>query len=64
MRQRTANEIASYLFSRGKLTGLFVYHRTVSITDVYHLKIKYDQDKFGAGFRRIRHDKNGGKLSS
>jgi len=34
-----------YLF---KLTKLFVHHRTVSMAAVYQLKIKYDQDKFGA----------------
>ena len=29
---------------------VFVCHRTVSMTAVYQLKIKYDQDKFGAVF--------------
>ena len=29
---------------------LAVYHRTVSMTAVHQLKIKYDQDKFGAVF--------------
>ena len=29
---------------------LFVCHRTVSMTAVYQLKIKYDQDKFEAVF--------------
>ena len=29
---------------------LFVCHRTVSMTAVYQVKIKYDQDKFGAIF--------------
>ena len=33
---------------RRKLTVLFVCHRTVSMTAVYQLKIKYDQDKFRA----------------
>ena len=36
--------------SSGKLTVLFVCHRTVSMTAVYQLKIKYDQDKFEAVF--------------
>ena len=36
---------------------LFVCHRTVSMTAVYQLKIQYDQEKFGAVFGRIRHDK-------
>ena len=31
---------------------LFVCHRTASIAAVYQLKIKYDQDKFGAVFKR------------
>ena len=38
------------LSSRRKLTVLFVCHRTVSMTAVYQLKIKYDQDKFKAVF--------------
>ena len=38
------------LSSRGKLTTLFVCHKTVSMAAVYLLKIKYDQDKFGAVF--------------
>ena len=38
------------LSSRKKLTVLFVCHRTVSVAAVYQLKIKYDQDKFGAVF--------------
>ena len=29
---------------------LFVCHRTVSVAAVYQLKMKYDQDKFGAVF--------------
>ena len=29
---------------------LFVCHRTASMTAVYQLKIKYDQEKFGAVF--------------
>ena len=36
------------LSARGNLTALFVCHRTVSMAAVYQLKIKYDQDKFGA----------------
>ena len=36
------------LSSDGKLTAIFVCHRTVSMAAVYQLKIKYDQDKFGA----------------
>lgn len=36
--------------ARGKLTALFVCHRTVIITDAYQMKIKYDQGKFGAIF--------------
>ena len=38
------------LYSRRQLTVLFVCHRTVSMTAVYQVKIKYDQDKFGAIF--------------
>ena len=41
------------LSSRGKLTRLFVCHRTVKMAPVYQLKIKYDQDKFGRGLRCI-----------
>ena len=58
--------ITCYMFihnmssSRGKLTVGFPCHRTVSMTAVYHLKIKYIQDKFGGFFRR----KTPGKLSS
>ena len=48
---------AACLSLRGKLTGLFVCRRTVSITAVDQLKIKYDHDKFGAVFRRIRREK-------
>ena len=36
--------------SRRKLIVLFVCHRTVSRAAVYQLKMKYDQDKFGAVF--------------
>ena len=43
---------------------LAVYHRTVSMTAVHQLKIKYDQDKFDAVFICIRHDEKSGKLSS
>lgn len=52
------------LSSRGKLTVVFVFHRTVSVAAVYQVKIKHDKNKFGAVFRRILHDKNGGKLTS
>ena len=38
------------LSSRGKLTVVFVCHRTVGMAAVYQLKIKYDQDKFGVVF--------------
>ena len=38
---------------------LFVCHRTVSMTAVYQLKIKYDQDKLERFFRCIRHGKKG-----
>ena len=37
-------------FSRVKLTGVFVSHRTVSMAAVYQQKIKHDQDKFGVAF--------------
>ena len=32
-----------FIFSRGKLTALFVCHKTVSMAAVYRLKMKYDQ---------------------
>ena len=32
------------------LLRLFFYHRTVRMAAVYQLKIKYDQNKFGAAF--------------
>ena len=38
------------LSSRGKLTVVFVCHRTVSMAAVYQLKINYNQDKFGVVF--------------
>ena len=38
------------LTSTRKLTVLFVRHRTVSMTAVYQVKIKYDQEKCGAIF--------------
>ena len=41
---------------------LFVCHRIVNMTALYQLEINCDQDKFGALFRRNRHDKQGGKL--
>ena len=41
---------ATCLSSRGKLTVVFVYHRSVSMAAVYQLKIKYDQDKFRVFF--------------
>ena len=37
-------------FSRVKLTGVFVSHKTVSMAAVYQQKIKHDQDKFGVAF--------------
>ena len=49
-----------FIFKKKAYRG-FVCHRTVSMTAVYQLKIKYCQDKFGVVFFRR---KTPGKLSS
>ena len=46
----TWSSFTTCLSSRGKLTVVFVCHRTVSMVAVYQLKINYDQDKFGMFF--------------
>ena len=48
----------TYLSSRVKLTVLFVCYRTVRMAAIYQLKIKYDQDKFGAVFLREHPSEN------
>ena len=40
-----------FIFKRKLLIVVFVCHRNVSMAAVYHMKIKYDQDKFGVLFQ-------------
>ena len=47
--------IHMFIFKWKAYRGFSVCHRTVSMAAVYHLKIKYDQDKFGVFFLDAKH---------